>query len=104
MRTVWNLMIKGERKPYGTRNRTIWRSLSSLMESIEEEHYPLPCSPPNQVFKTLMEDRSLNKRIRLPIVGSSGIVSEVVNGGRSISKVQAKKLSTFFHVSAEGFI
>jgi len=78
--------------------------MSSLIKSIEEENYPLPCSPPNQVFKTLMEDRRLKQKDQLPIVGSSGIVSEVVNGERSITKVQAKKLSTFSHVSAEVFI
>ena len=78
--------------------------MSTLIERFEEEHHPIPDSPPNQVLKTLMEDRGLKQKDLLPIFGSSGTVSEVVNGKRSISKAQAKKLSEFFHVSAEVFI
>jgi HTH-type transcriptional regulator/antitoxin HigA len=37
-------------------------------------------------------------------IGSSGIVSEIVNGKRQISKKQAKKLAGFFSVSADLFI
>jgi HTH-type transcriptional regulator/antitoxin HigA len=39
-----------------------------------------------------------------PIFGSSGRVSEVVNGKRGISKAQAKALGEFFKVSPELFI
>jgi HTH-type transcriptional regulator / antitoxin HigA len=38
------------------------------------------------------------------VIGSSGIVSEVVNGKRSISKSQAKKLGEIFQVSPSLFI
>jgi len=40
----------------------------------------------------------------LPVFGSKSRVSEVVNGKRNISKVQAKKLADFFPVSAGLFI
>jgi HTH-type transcriptional regulator/antitoxin HigA len=39
-----------------------------------------------------------------PLFGSKGVASEVLNGKRSISKAQAKKLAAFFHVSADLFI
>jgi HTH-type transcriptional regulator / antitoxin HigA len=39
-----------------------------------------------------------------PVFGSKSRVSEVVNGKRDISKEQAKKLASFFHVSADLFI
>ena len=40
----------------------------------------------------------------LPLFGSKGTASEVLNRRRSISKAQAKKLAQFFHVSADLFI
>jgi HTH-type transcriptional regulator / antitoxin HigA len=38
------------------------------------------------------------------VIGSSGVVSEVVNGKHSISKLQAKKLGELFQVSPSLFI
>ena len=38
------------------------------------------------------------------IIGSSGVVSEIVNGKRGISKAQAKALSEYFKVSSSLFI
>lgn len=100
---VWDLMKKGEEK-LTAEELELLEVMSTLIERFEEEHHPIPDSPPNQVLKTLMEDRGLKQKDLLPIFGSSGTVSEVVNGKRSISKAQAKKLSEFFHVSAEVFI
>jgi HTH-type transcriptional regulator/antitoxin HigA len=37
-------------------------------------------------------------------IGSSGVVSELVNCKREISKQQAKKLAELFHVSPELFL
>ena len=38
------------------------------------------------------------------IIGSSGVVSEVVNGKRTISREQAKSLGKFFKLSPALFI
>lgn len=78
--------------------------LSTLIETYEDEHYPIPESTPNEVLKFLMEDRELKQKDLVHIFGSTGITSEVVNGKRSISKAQAKKLAEFFKVSVELFI
>ena len=75
-----------------------------LIETYEDEHYPIPDASPNDVLKSFMEDRGLKQIDLLPVFGSSGIASEVVNGKRSISKAQAKKLAEFFKVSVEIFI
>jgi HTH-type transcriptional regulator/antitoxin HigA len=40
----------------------------------------------------------------LPIFGTRGRVSEVLNGKRSISKEQAKRLAALFQVSVDLFI
>jgi HTH-type transcriptional regulator/antitoxin HigA len=39
-----------------------------------------------------------------PVLGNKGATSEILNGKRSISKVQAKKLAEFFSVPLELFI
>jgi len=78
--------------------------LSVLIESYEDEHYPIPELSPNEVLKFLIDERGLKQSDLLHVFGSSGVTSEVVNGKRSISKAQAKKLAKFFKVSIELFI
>ncbi len=78
--------------------------LSTLIEAYEDEHYPIPEASPADILKFFMEDRGIKQIDLLPVFGSSGITSEVVNGKHSISKAQAKKLAAFFKVSVELFI
>jgi HTH-type transcriptional regulator / antitoxin HigA len=46
----------------------------------------------------------LKQKDLVPLFGSQGIASEVLNGKRSISKSQAKALGDFFHVSPALFL
>lgn len=78
--------------------------LALLVEEYEDEHYPIPEAKPNEILKMLMYEHDLKQSDLLDIFGSSGIASEVVNGKRSISKTQAKKLAERFKVSVELFI
>jgi HTH-type transcriptional regulator / antitoxin HigA len=78
--------------------------LSNLVEAYEDEHYPIPEVAPNEVLKFLMEQNDLKQSDLLPVFSSSGIASEVINGKRSISKSQARKLAEFFNVSVAVFI
>ncbi|MFM9903806.1 MAG: type II toxin-antitoxin system HigA family antitoxin [Pyrinomonadaceae bacterium] len=78
--------------------------LTVLVESYEDEHYPIPEASPTDMLKYFMEDREIKQSDLLPVFGSSGITSEVVNGKRSISKAHARKLAEFFKVSVELFI
>ncbi len=59
---------------------------------------------PQDILKHLMEVQDLKQSDLLSVFGSKGIVSEVVNGKRQISKNQAKKLGEFFSVSPVLFI
>jgi HTH-type transcriptional regulator/antitoxin HigA len=78
--------------------------LSALVERYEDETEDFPPSPPNRVLQFLMKQNDLRQADLAPIFGSSGRVSEVVNGKRGISKAQAKALGQFFKVSPELFI
>jgi HTH-type transcriptional regulator/antitoxin HigA len=51
-----------------------------------------------------MAANQLKQTDLVPIFGSKGITSEVLNGKRGISKEKAKALADYFHISAEAFI
>lgn len=78
--------------------------LSNLVEVYEDERWVIPEARPVNVLKFLIAQNGLKQSDLLPIFSSSGIASEVINGKRSISKAQAKKLAEFFNVSIAVFI
>lgn len=78
--------------------------LSALVERYEDETEDFPASPPHRLLQFLMAQNELLQADLVPVFGSSGRVSEVVNGKRGISKAQAKALGEFFKVSPELFI
>jgi HTH-type transcriptional regulator / antitoxin HigA len=100
-----NLLIKKNlRTPEET---TLFRLVVKLIEDYESKHYNLDDwgkSAPHEILQHIMA-ASRTKQIDLVgIIGSKGVVSEVVNGSRSISKAQAKKLGKMFKVSPSLFI
>ena len=94
-----------------TRGRTLTPEEEDLAELVtllirefEESRYPLGHAEPLEVLRILMENRGLRQRDLVPVFGSSSVVSDVLNGKRSISKAHARKLAEFFHVTASLFI
>jgi HTH-type transcriptional regulator / antitoxin HigA len=75
-----------------------------LIEKFEELSYPLPTIEGNGMLLHLMEARGMKQEELVGVIGSRGVVSEIVNGNRSISKAQAKVLGELFHVSPSLFI
>jgi HTH-type transcriptional regulator / antitoxin HigA len=59
---------------------------------------------PTEMLQYLLETSGKRQADLVGVIGSSGIVSEVVNGKRAISKSQAKKLGEMFQVSPSLFI
>lgn len=78
--------------------------LVTLIEAYEAANYPMTESAPHEILQHLMESSGTRQADLLGIIGSSGVVSEVVNGKRTISKTQAKALGAYFKVSASLFI
>ncbi|HYM11432.1 MAG TPA: helix-turn-helix domain-containing protein [Bryobacterales bacterium] len=78
--------------------------LVSLIQAYEQRHYPMGEVSAHEVLRYLMEKRGLKQADLVPIFRSSGYVSDVINGKRAISKAHARKLASFFGVSAELFI
>jgi HTH-type transcriptional regulator / antitoxin HigA len=79
--------------------------LVMLIRVYEEEHYAMPSSPPHEMLQFIMESSGTRQADLVELgLGSSGVVSEVVNGKRAISKAQAKILADRFKVSPSLFI
>jgi HTH-type transcriptional regulator / antitoxin HigA len=75
-----------------------------LIEDYETEHYPMDDVAPHELLQHLMESNGTHQADLVGLIGSRGIVSEVVNGKRAIGKSQAKALGEFFSVSPGLFI
>jgi HTH-type transcriptional regulator / antitoxin HigA len=75
-----------------------------LIEDYETEHYPMDDVAPHDLLQHLMESNGTRQADLVGLIGSRGVVSEVVNGKRAISKAQAKALGEFFSVSPGLFI
>ncbi|WYL96069.1 MAG: transcriptional regulator [Gloeotrichia echinulata IR180] len=101
LETVEKLMADQQRTPEQT---AILQLLVTLIEDFENKHYPIEPSSPHAMLDHLMDARAIKQSDLVGIIGSKGVVSEVVNRKRAISKAQAKALGEFFHVSPALFI
>ena len=78
--------------------------LSILIERYEDEHQRIEAPDPVAALKELMRAKGTTQAELSKLLGSSGIVSEVLTGKRALSKTHIRKLSKAFHVSAELFV
>jgi HTH-type transcriptional regulator / antitoxin HigA len=86
----------------------LFRLLVKLIRDYEEETYDLKewsKTSPHALLQHLMEARGMKQVDLVGILSpSKGLVSSIVNGKRSISKAQAKKLGEIFNISPSAFI
>jgi HTH-type transcriptional regulator / antitoxin HigA len=86
----------------------LFRLLVKLIMDYEEETYNLKewsQTAPHEFLQHLMEARGMKQVDLVGVLSpSKGLVSSIVNGKRSISKAQAKKLGEIFNISASVFI
>jgi HTH-type transcriptional regulator / antitoxin HigA len=86
----------------------LFRLLVKLIRDYEEETYDLKewsKTSPHALLQHLMEARGMKQVDLVGILSpSKGLVSSIVNGKRSISKAQAKKLGEIFNISPSVFI
>jgi len=84
--------------------KALHKLVVTLIEAYETENYPMEESTPSEILQHLMESCGTRQSDLVGVIGSSGVVSEVVNNKRSISKAQAKALGEYFKVSSNLFI
>ena len=103
--TATALLLKlDERTDLSPEEEALAEVLTVLIEDYEEKHYPLPNVPPHESLRALMEDRGLKHKDIWPVVGNKGAATEILNGRRSISKAQARRLADFFRVPIDLFL
>lgn len=95
------------------KNRTpeetiLFRLLAKLIEDYEEQRYNLKEwseTPPHEILQHLLEASGTKQTDLVGVISrSKGLISAIVNGRRSISKEQAKKLGDYFKVSPTVFL
>ena len=84
--------------------KALHKLVVTLIETYEAENYSMEKSAPYEILQHLMESSDTCQADLVGVIGSSGVVSEVVNGRHSISKAQAKALGEYFKVSPSLFI
>jgi HTH-type transcriptional regulator/antitoxin HigA len=101
LETVEKLMADKQRTPEQT---AILQLLVTLIEEFENKQYSIEASSPCAMLEHLMDARGIKQSDLVGIIGSKGVVSEVMNRKRAISKAQAKALGEFFNVPPALFI
>ena len=96
---------KKNRSPEET---TLLRLLVKLIKDYEETNYHLKewqDLPPHKILQHLLEVSHTKQSDLVGIISpSKGLISAIVNGKRSISKEQAKRLGAYFKISSSVFI
>ena len=100
---VEQLMDKGGDR-LSPEESALLETMAILIQAYDDRHHPLQPVPPCEMLRYLMETSGRTAKDLLPIFATRGRLSEVLNGKRSISKEQAKKLATVFKVTADLFI
>jgi HTH-type transcriptional regulator / antitoxin HigA len=98
------LLQLDERENLSPEEEALGEILTLLIEDYEEKYHALPRVSPNESLNALMEERGLKHKDIWPVLGNKGAATEVLNGRRSISKSQAKRLAAFFRVPIDLFI
>lgn len=78
--------------------------LALLIESYEQERYPIDPPDPIEAIKFRMDQQGLQKKDLIPYIGSAPKVTEVLNGTRSLSINMIRKLSEGLGISAQVLI
>ena len=81
----------------------LMETVGNLIEEYENDHYIKSNSNPIEVLKFLIQENNLNQK-DLYILGSQGVVSEILNGKRELNIRQIKRLAERFNVSPSVFI
>ncbi len=72
-----------------------------LVETYEEKEFPIELPDPIEAIRFRMEQAKLKQKDLIPIFGSKGKVSEVLNGKRELSLMMIRKLTNDFGIPAE---
>ncbi|NEP18832.1 MAG: transcriptional regulator [Leptolyngbya sp. SIO4C1] len=98
------LLEKEEDEELSDQESLLVELLMLIVQEYESETTNLLLAKPLDILIHLMESNNLKQANLVGEIASSGVVSEILNGKRAISKAQARKLGDFFHVSYKLFL
>ena len=85
----------------GTRKGDELELLLLLVETYENEKFPIDPPDPVAALRFRMEQQGLKAKDLIPFIGSKSKVSEVLSGRRPLSLTMIRKLGTGLHLPAE---
>jgi HTH-type transcriptional regulator/antitoxin HigA len=78
--------------------------LTTLVESYEAKHFPIPVCDPIEAIRFRMEQMGMEAKDLTPIIGSRSKVSEVLNHKRQLSISMIRNLHAQLNVPYESLI
>lgn len=75
--------------------------LGTLVSAYEDIHFPIEAPDPVATIKYVMEENGLKQKDLIPYFGSKGLVSEFLNGKRTLSIATIKELHKAFRLPYE---
>ncbi len=78
--------------------------LSLLVEEFEESYFPMPEATPQEVIRFVMEMKGIRQKDLIPILGTKGNVSKILNGAAKIQLEMLDPLAQFLGISVEALI
>lgn len=85
-------------------NKTLldeFEKLSALVMAYEQRSFPLDPGHPLVMIKLKMDSLDIRQKDLVPLIGSSGVVSEVFNRKRGLSKDMIREFAKLLHIDQE---
>jgi HTH-type transcriptional regulator/antitoxin HigA len=83
--------------------KALYRLLVLLLETYETKEYPIE-SKPHEILQHIMESSGTRQADLVGAIGSSEVVSDIVEGKKPITEIQARLLGDLFKISSELFL
>lgn len=78
--------------------------LVTLVEAYENDHFPIEAPDPVAAIQFRMDQMGMDRKALEPFLGGRNRVSEVLNGKRSLSKRQIRKLHDGLNIPFENLM
>jgi HTH-type transcriptional regulator/antitoxin HigA len=75
--------------------------LCTLIEKYEDKYYPIEAPDPVEAIKYIMEEKGLERKDLIKIIGNKSRVSDLLNRKRELSKNMIKALHEHLGISYE---
>lgn len=75
--------------------------ISELIAIYEKENFRIENGHPLDIIKLKMDSLGISRRDLIPLIGSSGVVSDIFNKKRGLSKSMIRNFSVLLHIDQD---